>query len=156
MLKNLVLSLTFCLFAPAFGIRGCVELKGQLSCAKDPKQHHHVEVVLWDSDTFLGIDELSADEVMGLTYTNEKGEFVIYGCASDPDFMGHNRPDPYLTIRHFCNTGRGETLTVFPDYVSGKEFQRVIHLESNEVRISGRFARALRHRNQKHVELNQS
>ncbi|CAJ0568644.1 unnamed protein product, partial [Mesorhabditis spiculigera] len=73
MLNKLVLSLIFGLFAPVFGTHECVELRGQLSCENDPTLHNHVQVAVMDSDALWGIEGLNDDDVMGVTYTNEKG-----------------------------------------------------------------------------------
>ncbi|CAJ0568651.1 unnamed protein product, partial [Mesorhabditis spiculigera] len=145
-----ILSLICGLFAPAFGRRECIGLSGQLSCANDYRLHEHIEV---DSVGYYGWNE---DDMMGITYTNEKGEFLVYGCADDPDFLPvliNNRPDPYLTFRHYCNSLLGEKVKLQLPQVFMPTMQElgVIRLERNETRAGGRFGRALRHRKHEHV-----
>ncbi|CAJ0580498.1 unnamed protein product, partial [Mesorhabditis spiculigera] len=155
-----ILSLVCGLFVSAFGRRECIGLSGQLSCANDHRLHAHIEVTVWDADFFLlnpvGYYGWNEDDMMGITYTSEKGEFLVYGCADDPDFLPvliNNRPDPYLTFRHYCNSLLGEKVKLQLPQVFMPTMQElgVIRLERNETRAGGRFGRALRQRKHKHV-----
>ncbi|CAJ0580176.1 unnamed protein product, partial [Mesorhabditis spiculigera] len=102
------------IFGLAWASYECVDLYGRVSCGHDEARAANVEVQLWDSDGFLGIQRFNEDDLMGSTRTNAAGNFSVYGCAMDPNFLFiPDRPDPYLKIKHNCNgVAGGETLTV--------------------------------------------
>lgn len=47
-----------------------------------------------------------------VTFTDEEGTFKLDGCADDFDWLPGvpNLPEPYIQIKHYCNSDAGETI----------------------------------------------
>lgn len=98
----------------------CLLGEGYLKCSHDPDKAQNIAIQLMDKD------RLDSDDKMGIGISDEKGKFVIQGCASD--FGPWNSPDPYLVIYHTCNRPEGE---IFRMDLERKFFPK--HLEIGEI-----------------------
>jgi hypothetical protein len=46
-----------------------------------------------------------------VTFSEHDGKFEVHGCGYDPNWLFiRNWPDPYLQIRHYCNSVEGDIL----------------------------------------------
>ncbi|CAD5221121.1 unnamed protein product [Bursaphelenchus okinawaensis] len=90
----------------------CVWVTGVLKCRKNPRNHANVEVRAYDKDGVSILQAIDPDDIMGVTFTDEDGTFKLDGCGDDFDWIPGvpNVPEPYLQIRHFCNSEKGETI----------------------------------------------
>ncbi|CAD5228659.1 unnamed protein product [Bursaphelenchus xylophilus] len=90
----------------------CVWVTGVLKCRKNPRNHANVEVRVYDKDGISILQAIDPDDIMGVTFTDEDGTFKLDGCGDDFDWLPGvpNVPEPYLQIRHFCNSEKGETI----------------------------------------------
>ncbi|VDO60576.1 unnamed protein product [Heligmosomoides polygyrus] len=52
--------------------------------------------------------------LFSVTFTTEDGRFQLDGCGDDFDWVPglSNKPEPYVEIRHYCNSDVGETITL--------------------------------------------
>ncbi|CAJ0567421.1 unnamed protein product, partial [Mesorhabditis spiculigera] len=55
-----------------------------------------VRISLYDHDSL----PWESDDLMGRTYTDIDGKFVVEGCGDD--FGPWNDPDPYIVVEHRC------------------------------------------------------
>jgi len=101
----------------------CVWATGRLSCLKNQTRVINALVTVWDLDSPQNSDmknPVDPDDKVGVSFVHEEsGLFDVSGCASDFDWVPGipNRPELYITVKHFCNTdddGEGETKVVMP------------------------------------------
>ena len=85
---------------------------------------------------FSFLDGLDRDDLMGIGYPDEDGQFRVDGCAGDFDwFFTNNDPDPYIVMFHKCGlTDRKEVKimefrTFVPDTFNVTEAVGVIRLD---------------------------
>ncbi|CAJ0579609.1 unnamed protein product, partial [Mesorhabditis spiculigera] len=98
----------------------CVWVTGKVICEHDPSKELNVEVRVYDRDsTFFLTKFIDPDDMMGVTFTSESGLFQLDGCGDDFDWLPglKNRPEPYVQIRHYCNSAEGETITL-PEFTT--------------------------------------
>ncbi|VDM10665.1 unnamed protein product [Wuchereria bancrofti] len=75
-----------------FGTMKNVTVTGELNCGRN--YYSNVRLELWEADTF------GSDDKLNMTYTNDKGQFKIYGEAREIRNI-----EPYLKVHHFCKNG---------------------------------------------------
>uniref|UniRef100_A0A7I4YLE8 Transthyretin-like family protein n=1 Tax=Haemonchus contortus TaxID=6289 RepID=A0A7I4YLE8_HAECO len=92
----------------------CVWIMGRVQCEHDPTKNLNVEVRVWDRDSFGPFKLIDPDDLMGVTFSTEDGRFQLDGCGDDFDWIPglSNKPEPYVEIRHYCNSDLGETITL--------------------------------------------
>ncbi|KAI6212059.1 hypothetical protein M3Y96_00500100 [Aphelenchoides besseyi] len=95
----------------------CVWVTGVLRCNRNEKNHMNVEVRVYDKDGFSIFQAIDPDDQMGVTFTDSDGKFHLDGCGDDFNWLPGvpNLPDPYVTIKHYCNSPKGETIK-FPEF----------------------------------------
>uniref|UniRef100_A0A0M3KD26 Transthyretin-like protein 52 (inferred by orthology to a C. elegans protein) n=1 Tax=Anisakis simplex TaxID=6269 RepID=A0A0M3KD26_ANISI len=117
-------------FDPLSARNECMKVIGTLLCPSNPTLANNVRIDLKDEDckllsTFNNISNFVAenyktfslaalpfevDDIMGRTWSQGNGSFVLSGCGAD---MGpFNKPDPYVYIEHKCPS------TVYPYIVN--------------------------------------
>ncbi|KAL4002944.1 Transthyretin-like family protein [Acanthocheilonema viteae] len=90
---QLLLLLTISSFAYGlFGRKKNVTVVGELNCGRN--YYSNVKVELWEADT------VDRDDKLNTTYTNESGQFKIFGQAREILNI-----EPYLKVHHFCQHG---------------------------------------------------
>ncbi|KAE9421774.1 hypothetical protein Angca_000713, partial [Angiostrongylus cantonensis] len=49
-----------------------------------------------------------------VTFSTDDGRFQLDGCGDDFDWIPglSNKPEPYVQIRHYCNSDEGEVITL--------------------------------------------
>jgi hypothetical protein len=111
-LNLLTLALFGILVTFATATHKCVWVTGVLKCNKDAKNHMNVEVRAYDKDGIGILQALDPDDMMGVTFTETDGSFKLDGCGDDFNWLPGvpNLPDPYITIKHYCNSEKGETM----------------------------------------------
>ena len=121
----------------------CVWVRGAVRCNKNPAKQVNVEVRVYDRDGVSLFQMIDPDDLMGVSFTDEDGTFQLDGCGDDFDwFPGiSNPPEPYVQIRHYCNSDKGETIQLpeFRTFVPDSYDLGVIELDdvdSSTVRIS--------------------
>ncbi|KAI6189397.1 hypothetical protein M3Y97_00003600 [Aphelenchoides bicaudatus] len=115
----------------------CVTATGIVRCSKHPDRHYDVSVYLMDKDGITPMLQwLDPDDRMNLVHTNREGIFHLSGCANDPDILlglYKNKPEPYLLLKHHCNTPNGEwiQLPIFSVFQPAVYDAGYIDLETN-------------------------
>uniref|UniRef100_A0AC34QEB8 Uncharacterized protein n=1 Tax=Panagrolaimus sp. JU765 TaxID=591449 RepID=A0AC34QEB8_9BILA len=126
----------FSLAICAHATHKCVWVRGILRCNKDPSKHFNVEVRVYDKDGISLFQMIDPDDLMGVSFTEQDGSFQLDGCGDDFNwFPGvENIPEPYIQIRHFCNSERGETieLPVFDTFVPETHDIGIMELDTEE------------------------
>lgn len=83
----------------------------------------NVEVRAYDKDGIGVLQMIDPDDLMGVTFTEADGSFKLDGCGDDFNWLPGvpNLPDPYITIKHYCNSEKGETIRLpeFDVFVPG-------------------------------------
>ena len=119
----MTLSLRVCLLmvlpAMAYAGHACVWVVGQVKCEKDETKSTNVEIRALDRDSVWPFSFVDPDDLMGVTFSNEEGRFQLDGCADDQNWLPgvDNIPEPYIKIRHYCNSERGETIEL-PEFTT--------------------------------------
>lgn len=71
-----------------------------------------------------------------VTFTNDDGTFQLDGCGSDLNWLPgiENDPDPYIRIRHYCNSEQGENLELpeFYEFVPNSHDVGIIDLDLDD------------------------
>uniref|UniRef100_A0A915EJB6 Uncharacterized protein n=1 Tax=Ditylenchus dipsaci TaxID=166011 RepID=A0A915EJB6_9BILA len=62
--------------------------------------------------------DITTDEIMASALTSMDGSFELTGCADDVGFGLSNNPDPYVRIRHFCNTDSDGQVIELPEFTT--------------------------------------
>jgi hypothetical protein len=96
----------------SFATHKCVWVRGVVRCNKNSAKQTNVEVRVYDRDGVSLFQMFDPDDLMGVSFTDEDGTFQLDGCGDDFDwFPGvQNLPEPFLQIRHYCNSDKGETI----------------------------------------------
>ncbi|KAL7073004.1 hypothetical protein ACQ4LE_008091 [Meloidogyne hapla] len=115
----------------------CVWVRGAILCQKDPSKQFNVEIRVYDRDGYSILKAIDPDDLMGITFTEPDGSFQLDGCGKDFDWIPGvvpNLPDPYIQIRHYCNSAKGETLVLpeFNTFVPNTHDVGIIVLDSNK------------------------
>uniref|UniRef100_A0A914W1D9 Uncharacterized protein n=1 Tax=Plectus sambesii TaxID=2011161 RepID=A0A914W1D9_9BILA len=112
MLKAKILLLVGALLPLAMAGEKCVWARGKVLCERNATKQLNAEVRLLDKDGDWVFQTIDPDDSMGVTFANEDGSFTVEGCGYDRDWLPFvtNDPEPYIQIRHNCNTDDGETL----------------------------------------------
>jgi len=133
---TLVLFLAIVLFVDVIDVDAahrCVWVTGVLRCNKDEKKQMNVEVRVYDKDGFSVFQAIDPDDLMGVTFTESDGTFKLDGCGDDFDWFPGvpNLPEPYLQIRHYCNSEKGETIRLpeFSNFVPDTHDIGVLELD---------------------------
>ncbi|VDK20132.1 unnamed protein product [Anisakis simplex] len=93
-------------FDPLSARNECMKVIGTLLCPSNPTLANNVRIDLKDEDSL----PFEVDDIMGRTWSQGNGSFVLSGCGAD---MGpFNKPDPYVYIEHKCPS------TVYPYIVN--------------------------------------
>ncbi|VDD86239.1 unnamed protein product [Enterobius vermicularis] len=92
----------------------CVWVHGFVKCQKDPEKQLNVEVRVYDRDGISVAQVVDPDDLMGVTFTDEDGMFQLDGCGDDFDWVPGipNDPEPYVQILHYCNSEKGDIITL--------------------------------------------
>ncbi|CAJ0943723.1 unnamed protein product, partial [Mesorhabditis belari] len=94
------------LFLPRIeAVTKCVRAHGQVHCATDVFRHEKVKISLYDHDSL----PWESDDLMGRTYSDDEGRFMVEGCGDD--FGPWNEPDPYIVVEHRCPL-QGHTVAI--------------------------------------------
>uniref|UniRef100_A0A7E4UPP5 Transthyretin-like family protein n=1 Tax=Panagrellus redivivus TaxID=6233 RepID=A0A7E4UPP5_PANRE len=116
----------------------CVWVRGVTRCNKDHSKHFNVEVRVYDKDGISLFQMIDPDDLMGVSFTEEDGTFQLDGCGDDFNWLPgvDNVPEPYIQIRHFCNSPKGETiqLPVFETFVPETHDIGILELDAVEVK----------------------
>ncbi|CAP24305.2 Protein CBR-TTR-53 [Caenorhabditis briggsae] len=109
MLKHLIY-LCISIFPLSLAGRECVWVLGKVECQSDPTKNLNVEVRVWDRDGPGPLQMIDPDDLMGVTFSNDDGRFQLDGCGDDFDWIPgiKNVPEPYIEIRHYCNSEKGD------------------------------------------------
>nr|CDP92533.1 Bm9052 [Brugia malayi] len=75
-----------------FGRKKNITVTGELNCGRN--YYFNVRVELWEADT------IGPDDKLNVTYTNNSGQFKIFGQAREIRNI-----EPYLKMHHFCKHG---------------------------------------------------
>ncbi|KAE9556243.1 hypothetical protein FO519_000582 [Halicephalobus sp. NKZ332] len=114
----------------------CVWVRGILRCNKDPSKNFNIEVRVYDRDGISLFQMFDPDDLMGVSFTEQDGNFQLDGCGDDFNwFPGvENPPEPYIQIHHFCNSDRGETikLPMFETFVPDTHDIGILELDKEE------------------------
>ncbi|KAF7640450.1 hypothetical protein Mgra_00000269 [Meloidogyne graminicola] len=121
--------------ARVFATNKCVWVRGAVLCQKDASKQFNVEIRVYDRDGYKIFQAIDPDDLMGVTFTEPDGTFQLDGCGSDFNWFPGvpNNPDPYIQIRHYCNSAKGETLELpeFNTFVPKTHDVGIIVLDSN-------------------------
>ncbi|KAH7708906.1 Transthyretin-like family protein [Aphelenchoides avenae] len=113
--------------------QNCVQVHGGVKCKKDPAKHANVEIRVYDRDGVSLFKLIDPDDLMGVTTTKDDGSFQLEGCGDDFDWFPGvaNNQEPYVQIRHYCNSDRGETIKmpIFSTFVPNQYEMGVVELD---------------------------
>ncbi|VDM57551.1 unnamed protein product [Angiostrongylus costaricensis] len=108
--------LLFCilLIPLSFAGKECVWILGRVQCERDPTKNLNVEIRVWDRDAPGPLKLIDPDDLMGVTFSADDGRFQLDGCGDDFDWIPglSNKPEPYVEIRHYCNSDEGEVISL--------------------------------------------